>query len=343
MKKITLLTALAISTITLVACQQKQEQTTSTSVEQASSSPVKEKVKIDYTLYDSVLAQYGKVLHKENTNGLDINNLANLVTTSMGFYTGIEYSQYDLDKNGTDDLLIILVSKEGGRSLLDVRTIVDGKVVRLTNQANQLDMIGERMFLTPLEDGTFLYKGSSSALDQTYAHYKFNSAGMDLEKVAEGKDEAELGQLSPALDFSKLDWKSVAGNETNSTDTASQETGMDITAIQHGDYSSIAGTWTNGEGMTLTFDKNGLVSDTSMVSLDYASVVDGFLKASISGKSGGAGGMAIAFLPVGTGLTESVTGSPNSGFADPSNITKDRIWAGQQVIQNESTFYYKVQ
>lgn len=338
MKKLYLLTILALSSVIFIACQQKTEQVTSTNAEQTSSS--EKNTKIDYALYDGVIDNYAKVLKKENINGLDINSLSNQATMSSGFYMGIEYSQYDFDKNGTDDLLVALVSKEGVRSLLDVRTIVEGKMVRLTNHANQLDMIGERMFLMLLEDGTFLYKGSSSVFNQTYIHYRLNSTKTDLEKIVEGKTEAELGKLASLLNLSKLEWKSVTTKRSDNIDT-SQASDMNIAEIQKGNYSSIAGTWTNGMGMTLTFNNDGLVSDTSIISMDYASTIDGFLKASIKGKSND-GGMAIAFLPAGVSLTESVTHSQNSGFSDSSDVSKDRIWAGQQVLSDKRVFYYKV-
>ena len=134
--------------------------------------------------------------------------------------------------------------------------------------------------------------------------------------------------------------KSVTTKRSDNIDT-SQASDMNIAEIQKGNYSSIAGTWTNGMGMTLTFNNDGLVSDTSIISMDYASTIDGFLKASIKGKSNG-GGMAIAFLPAGVSLTESVTHSQNSGFSDPSDVSKDRIWAGQQVLSDKRVFYYKV-
>ena len=338
MKKLYLLTILALSSVIFIACQQKTEQVTSTNAEQTSSS--EKNTKIDYALYDGVIDNYAKVLKKENINGLDINSLSNQATMSSGFYMGIEYSQYDFDKNGTDDLLVALVSKEGVRSLLDVRTIVEDKMIRLTNHANQLDMIGERMSLMLLEDGTFLYKGSSSAFNQTYIHYRLNSTRTDLEKIVEGKTEAELGKLASLLNLSKLEWKSVTTKRSDNIDT-SQASDMNIAEIQKGNYSSIAGTWTNGMGMTLTFNNDGLVSDTSIISMDYASTIDGFLKASIKGKSNG-GGMAIAFLPAGVSLTESVTHSQNSGFSDLSDVSKDRIWAGQQVLSDKRVFYYKV-
>ena len=65
---------------------------------------------------------------------------------------------------------------------------------------------------------------------------------------------------------------STSTSEEKKTDTSlineesslpSEKKGMDISAIQNGDFSSVAGTWRNPTGIEFTFDKNGLVSDKS--------------------------------------------------------------------------------
>ena len=119
---------------------------------------------------------------------------------------------------------------------------------------------------------------------------------------------------------------------------------MDINAIQNGDFSSIAGTWKNGKGYTMTFDKNGLVSDTERVDIENSKVTDGYLKSSTGPKSGvGVGGGAIAFLPKGVSLTGSVMSSSETAD-DQSDKTKERLWMGQQLngTTDDSYFFYKV-
>ena len=54
----------------------------------------------------------------------------------------------------------------------------------------------------------------------------------------------------------------------------------------------------NPTGIEFTFDKNGLVSDKSKISIEHAKEIDHYLKASSVSKDGGAGA-AIAFLPAG--------------------------------------------
>ena len=152
-------------------------------------------------------------------------------------------------------------------------------------------------------------------------------------------------------DLSSEDWydfddSSSDDTEESSSDSKSnKETGMDIDAIQNGDFSSIAGTWKNGKGYTITFDKNGLVSDTERVNIENSKVTDGYLKSGTGPKSGvGVGGGAIAFLPKGVSLTGEVTSSPNEKVDDQSDKSKDRIWGGQSLYgtTDDSYFFYKV-
>ena len=145
---------------------------------------------------------------------------------------------------------------------------------------------------------------------------------------------------------------STSTSEEKKTDTSlineesslpSEKKGMDISAIQNGDFSSVAGTWRNPTGIEFTFDKNGLVSDKSKISIEYAKEIDHYLKANSISKDGGAGA-AIAFLPAGVSLTMSVTSSPDNGYTDPSDTTQDRLWFGQQLINGHTDgFFYKVE
>ena len=119
---------------------------------------------------------------------------------------------------------------------------------------------------------------------------------------------------------------------------------MNISSIQNGDFSSISGTWRNSAGVELVFDEHGLVSDNSQVSIEHAKEIDHYLKTSLLPKNGGAGGSALAFLPAGIPLTMAITSSPENGYKDPSDISQERLWTGQQLIEgNSSGFFYKVE
>lgn len=146
----------------------------------------------------------------------------------------------------------------------------------------------------------------------------------------------ESGQGWIALDFTtRVDGsKSAASNKKGS--------GMNLQEIQNGNFSSIAGTWKNGLGWTLEFNKDGLtgkgfVTDGSGV-VDRINPDHGYISGGIhSSKPNTAGGAAISFLPAGTPMR------PDSNQnSDPSDTSKDRIWVGQQYIWDTDSFFYRV-
>lgn len=325
--------------------QQKKES-------KASSSSSEEK-KVDYSLYDKVISDYGQVLNGGDVNTLGLNAIASQAYYNSSFYTSIDYAQYDFDKNGTNELVVALTSSDGHHYLLDIYTIADGKLVRLTNKDNRLDSIGERMTITPLSDGSLLYRGSASATDHGYILYKLNSAGNALKKVKEGAEVADLGSIASELSPSDLSWKSVStgGAKESSTEAGSStadssqakastpaSTGMDIAAIQNGDFSSIAGTWQNGKGYTYTFDSNGLVSDKTYVNLARATVENGILKAYEDPTSPGPGGAMIYFIPKGVSLPDAVIGDQT--FVDASDASRDRVYVTQNDANQAMNDYF---
>ena len=162
------------------------------------------------------------------------------------------------------------------------------------------------------------------------------------ESISSASSEAIASSTSSTSSTSEEN-KSVTNPISGETTPSQEIKGMDITAIQNGDFSSISGTWKNRTGIEFTFDKNGLVSDYSQISIEHAKEIDHYLKANILPKDGGAGGSALAFLPDGISLTMSVTSSPDNGFTDPSDTTQDRLWFGQQLINGHTDgFFYKV-
>ena len=150
MKKSHLLLGLGISISWLTACQ-KQETTTSsttevttTTVEETTVAP---KPVADYTLYNAVLQGYKEALKKEggSFNKENINQFI-LIAKNNPYLQGASYILYDFDKNGVDELLIATTSNDNKHAILDIRTIVDGKVVQVTNAENQLGFIGENEY-----------------------------------------------------------------------------------------------------------------------------------------------------------------------------------------------------
>ncbi len=348
MKKLFLFSISILAISILTACQHQSENTPSASSEATASSTssttsTSEEKKTDYTLYNTVLKEYAKVLDGSSASPKELNSKANLKNGHPNEYSGLQYSLYDLDQNGTDELLVALKTDSNYYDLLDIRTLKNGEVIRLTNAENKLDFIGERVHFNPLENGYFQLSTRVSTNQIQVKLYKLNQDGTRLELVMESDTEEGLGTKPPSLDIRSFSWKSVTSLINGETSLPSESKGMDISAIQNGDFSSVEGTWKNGTGIELTFDKTGLVSDQSKVSIEHAKEIDHYLKANFLSKDGGAGGSAIAFLPAGIPITMSVTSSTDNGYNDSSDITQDRLWFGQQLINGSTEgFFYKV-
>ena len=208
MKKFLLATTLLL-TLVLGGCQylpwNKSAETPSDSTSETSVATPE----IDYSSYNKVLDDYEKVAKGTLPTGMDVNPLASQVKSSQGFYTDVVYHKTDLNNDGVDELLLALEMKSGEKSLLDIRTLKDGKVIRLTNQENRLDQIGERMTVGILPDNSLLYRGAGTATSHIYAHYQFSEDGQSLVKDKEAQELADLGVGSP-ISLETLSWKSVS-------------------------------------------------------------------------------------------------------------------------------------
>ena len=337
MKKSHLLLGLGISISLLTACQKQETATsstteaTTTTVEETTVAP---KPVADYTLYNTVLQDYKEALKKEggSFNQDNINPFI-LIAKTNHYLQGASYFLYDFDKNGVDELLVATTSRDNKHEILDIRTIVDGKVVRVTNAENQLGFIGERMNIFPREDGSFTYIGAGSAKDHLYAHYKWNEAGSALERIKEGTTPDVIEGLAPELNIPDKDWYPVQWYITSPEKQKEMaKAKLDLQAIKNGDYTTIKGTWVNRLGYTLKFDENGLVSDNKMIDISRFREEHGFLRGGLSFKDGT--GAALAIIPAGVALSYSTS--------DSSQIDRDRLWAGQSIADNPADFYYKI-
>ena len=203
MKKLLLATTLSL-TLVLGGCQYLPWNKSAEPASEEVASP-----EIDYSKYNKVLDDYEKVAKGTLPTGIDVNPLASQVKSSQGFYTDVVYHKTDLNNDGVDELLLALEMKSGEKSLLDIRTLKDGKVIRLTNQENHLELLGERMTVGILPDNSLLYRGAGTATSHIYAHYQFSEDGQSLVKAKEAQELADLGVGSP-ISLETLSWKSVS-------------------------------------------------------------------------------------------------------------------------------------
>lgn len=231
MKKLLLATTLSL-TLVLGGCQYLPWNKTIEPVSEEVASP-----EIDYSYYNKVLDDYEKVAKGTLATGMDVNPLASQVKSSQGFYTDVVYHKTDLNNDGVDELLLALEMKSGEKSLLDIRTLKDEKVIRLTNQENRLDQIGERMTVGILPDNSLLYRGAGTATSHIYAHYQFSEDGQSLVKAKEVQELADLGVGSP-ISLETLSWKSVS-DKLPSGSSADKGTEKTKPIVDYSPYNSI--------------------------------------------------------------------------------------------------------
>ena len=350
MKKTHLLVGLGISISLLTACQNSNSSSNSaaTEAETTTQTTVAPKpVVTDYTLYNSVLKDYKEVVenvtkhqneHSKIKHNDNVNSIAYLVKKEFDS-PGISYTLYDFDKNNVDELVISMDSSKENHYILDIYTISDGKLIRVTNRENKLDMIGERMQISPLEDGTFLYIGVGTSRDHGYIHYKLNDKGDALEEIKRGTTEDIIKNLPPKLDLKQNEWKPTQWYITSpekQKEVAKKK--IDIQAIQNGDYSSLKGTWVDGTGHTFTFDEKGLVDENHEMKLSYFKEYKGTLIGGYGPKNSPVGGAAVYIIPGGVPMTA----DRNDTFIDPIQTDKDRIFAGQQFPRYDYEFHYRI-
>ena len=235
-----------------------------------------------------------------------------------------------------DELVITMGPTREDHATLDIYTISDGKVIRLTNKDNKLDKIGDKSNLYPLEDGTFSYSSTDTA---NYAHYRLNQKGDAFEIVTEGTTEDIIKNLPPKIDLKQKEWKPTQWYITSpekQKEVAKKK--LDIQAIQNGDYSSLKGTWVDGTGHTFIFDENGLVDEKYEMKLSYFKEYKGTLIGGYGPKNLPVGGAAVYIVPGGVPMTDDRSGT----FVDPIQTDKDRIFAGQQFPRFASEFHYRI-
>ena len=383
MKKKLLSFVLLSSLLPLVACQKlptsqsKTKNSTSTTSqvkksqnETSSTSSSASKKADNEKLYASVLDMYRPIIVNKSVSSVpsslatDEAYATNIIFDAVNAGETIQYSFADINKDGKYELLIgspervhaiyylnntdqpVFAISAGtyakGGYLSDMKIYSDGTIYCQQFQRMRPEAKAETY---EIKNGAF---NQTQSVDFSMADTKDGTSLVGLN----GASLFELGQES-WKDFSVSNDSQTstheAKNDSSSKESSSsksdaKQSGMDINAIQRGDFSSVTGTWKNGRGDTLTFDNNGLVSDKERVTTEYAKITDGYLIAGTGPKSGvGPGGGAMAFLPTGVFLTNAVTSS-NDNVDDQSDKNKDRIWAGQSLIgtTDDSYFYYKV-
>jgi len=262
------------------------------------------------------------------------------------------YTFYDIDKNGTNELLTGY-QFDGAYYLAAIYYLNQGISTYLA-QSKVASAGGSRESATIYTDGTVFYaQWHSLSPDAKGYLYRLRSdnSGIDVLKEADfqiaGVDSnSERGQHTvfgtgskKELDLSSLKWKDIedyqATTSVGNRKEHSSSSQLDLEAIQKGDYSSIEGRWRNGKGSELVFDKNGLVNNDLKLGNNFR-MIDSYLQ---GGVSSGGPGAAILFIPAGVDM--SVTADDQT-IADASDKKQDRILITQSVVVDKpEVFYYR--
>lgn len=262
-----------------------------------------------------------------------------------GSKDSLRYAFYDIDGNGTMELLTATQNNDGSMFLYGVYYINGSTPTLLTE--GFIGGTAARSAITIYTDGTVLGYGWSSGTGDgggtLYELQKNNTEAKEVKTISDlnvGNDDvdARFGKTSSdVLKLESLDWQQF---EENTSIKATNLTGMNVDAIVNGDFSSVAGTWRNASGAELIFDSSGLVSTSQKLSETRTKEADGSLKTYISPVDSPVGGALLRMYPTGVTVKSLVDGE-----VDTTNKTVDRILIHQGMFTSDElnqSIYYRV-
>ena len=157
---------------------------------------------------------------------------------------------------------------------------------------------------------------------------------------------ASQTKSSSAKSTSKSSSQASSSETSSSTSSSSDSTRddanpredqirMQINELAAGNFASVRGTWQNAEGKRLTFDENGLVSDSQEF---YGASLTDYGTASAGVYGGEGDGFLLEFIPAGQSLAST------EAFKDNSDPGRDRLWVGvgMNSFEEQGSFYYRV-
>lgn len=251
--------------------------------------------------------------------------------------SGKQYAFYDLNKDGVDELVVGAVQSSGGANFIEsVYALQDKQPVELLS-AGVTPVGGSRTGMKFYDDGTLAYISATAyGPNVEVTAYKLQDGALveqgrgNYQMTDDTTPEAALGLSAKEVTAESLAWQ----------DFPTGVAVMNLEAIQAGDFSSIAGTWQNGEGSSYTFDANGVVEvNGSPVDMEFRflQLEDGSVRGGIGVVGARTGSAAIAFIPAGQPFPEKL----KYGDFEVDN-SKDLIYMGQNVITSPSSLFYRV-
>lgn len=339
------------SVFLLVACSQKSSESEKVADTKTSTAVIEEKASPEEQ-YASVIERFGRLFAsgydvlQEIAGGLDseevevMHYIADM--SSAGIVTG-HYAFYDINQDGTDELLI-----GNADGLSAIYTLKDGKPV-FVKGAGVPQVGGLRSILTIFQDGLIMYVVGYSTDPNWHAlAYQIQSGEIIEVKQREftqfqGIDPVEVLEISSErVDLTTLAWTAIASTakdeEATTSETAVVEQ-ADVAAIFAGDTTSIEGTWTNSKGETVTIADGQISYKDRQVPFEVSPFINNTelpLLTLQTGEYSPYGEFAYLVMPAG-----------NAAYLErgESDITKDRIIAAPTVVQaaviSPDAFFYR--
>lgn len=351
MKKLLLLGAAAI---TLGACGNQTSEEASTrvaSTTQAETTTTATTVakKSDKELYQAVFADYEtlKGLSASEAGMATVNVPLNSWTQEIASEQAarIVYAYADLNQDGQNELLLALPGQDGKLALFTAYYVMNEQPALLV-ESYYGKQGGAREVGTLYTDGTITSDGwSSGSGNGVIVKKQLNADGTLTEVARQEYSRREIDYDALGIDASReLNLQQLAWTTMGRDVAATGESKVDMTALLKGDFTTIAGTWRNGNGSERTFDANGQTTDgEAEISLRQAEVTDGIFRGGLSPLKQLVGGAVLFIIPAGVTYPDQV----ENGLVvhDASDATQDRMlvtqYAGAFGEANE--FYYRVQ
>lgn len=288
-----------------------------------------------------------KEIQKATPSDAETSYVVSIINDSHG--KDIQYSFYDINKDGQDELIL-----RDKYAIIAIYSLQNDKPV-LLKAGGVAGSGGERRILTIYDNGTFIYNNFHSPRPEAHAtNYRITPEGQAEEvkqvdyDLQDTRDPAPLLGLDKEkeLDIETFAWQALAptpAKQESAPTTASDPVprsnhqGLDIHQIQEGDFSTLVGTWRNGNGYEMTIDQNGQAGPNLRVSVDHAKVINNTLAADLI--ANGPGSAALIIAPAGSQI-----GDANDSYTDASDHSRDRLIGvqDQSVIESPENFFYRV-
>lgn len=242
------------------------------------------------------------------------------------------YAYYDIDGNGQDELFSGRYWESTGTVEFAALYYDNNGVADYLAQSYVASSGGYREAANIYTDGTIItakWMSTGTEMEDTQYQLRADNSGIDTIKSATvpiGKD-VELTDYfdvknKETFDFSVLDWQPLVSEQANSDD-------LDVNQILSGNYESLAGTWVNGKGDTLTISADGTINEDGVI-CSAGKNDNGLVYLAAGSNNGAPGGFAIGLFPTGV----------ENPLGDYSDTSKPRLVAGQQFTDFPADVYY---